>query len=96
MERKVAEDVKSKLETLLIEMGFHTISINGENVYEYKSTYYKLTFVEGLESFVIESAGSEEEARSNMYEDGDLFSISLGEKELLRQFRETLNEYYLN
>ncbi len=45
--------------------------------------YYKVTFVKGLKSYVIEFANSYEEAGNNVFEDCDSYPILLNEVELI-------------
>lgn len=56
-------------------------------VYESEGKYLKLTFINKLNSYVIEYADSYDEANKNLYEDGDLFPMTMDEDELICKMR---------
>jgi hypothetical protein len=59
-----------------------------------KGSYYRFTFIEAFRAYVIESASNYEEAKNNLFEDGDLFSIDVDEKDFVEKLRADLIKYY--
>lgn len=77
-------------------MNFEKAIVNGSTLLFHSGTYYKITFVKGLNSYVLEFASSYDEAVRNMFEDGDVYPISLGEDQLINELRHDLIKYYIN
>jgi len=73
-------NIDEEIRLLLIKLGFNEIKACPESIYEYGNAYYKITYVKGLNGYVIEYAESKHEAENNLYEDGDIYPLSLGEK----------------
>ena len=94
MHKEFVELVEKRSDALFEEFGFKPILINEIKVYEHKGNYHKLSFVQGLSAFVIEYADSFNSAKSNLYEDGEVFPVSLGESELIELLRDTLTKYF--
>ena len=88
-------DKQKEIEKLFLEMGFAEVTINGTIFYKYGKTYYKISYIEDLNSFVIEYAETKNEAEKNLLEDGDLYSITLGEQQLLEQIKNDLLQFYM-
>jgi len=86
--------IKANASNVFTKLGFKHLHINAESVYENEGGYHKLTFVGGLNGFVIEWAPSFDKAQNNMYEDGDFIPISLGERELMHRLENILFEHY--
>lgn len=84
-----------KIKDLFEELGFETVIIN-EQLYSQDGSYYKITYVEGLKAIVIESAANYDEAKNKVFEDSDLYPISLGEDEILIKLRNDLMKDYLS
>ena len=95
MNREFIDRMGNNFGALLEELGFETIIFNEGKVYKHDDTYLRLTYVKGFEAFAIETAGSEEEAQNNVYEDSDWLSSSLDEDKLLQELRDLLDKYYL-
>ena len=89
------DSIKERIEILLEELGFKKVNVNGNILYLYRGCYYKVTYIKGLKSFVIECASNYDEAQNNVFEDGDLYPISLGENALLDKLRSDLVKYYI-
>ncbi|NUU74529.1 hypothetical protein [Paenibacillus xylanilyticus] len=89
-------ELKEKIESLIQELNFEKVYVSGTPLLLRDGIYYKITFVEGLNSYVIEFASSYDEAVKNMFEDGDIYPISLGEDQLICQLRHDLKKFYLN
>ncbi|MNV77785.1 hypothetical protein D3C71_1712350 [compost metagenome] len=81
------ESIENNIIALLSELNFKKVIINNCEVYESEGQYLKLTFLNKLKSYVIEYADSYDEAKKNLFEDGDLFSISMDEDELISKIR---------
>ncbi|MNB92655.1 hypothetical protein D3C75_397600 [compost metagenome] len=81
------ESIENEIIALLSELNFKKAIINNSEVYESEGQYLKLTFLNKLKSYVIEYADSYDEAKKNLFEDGDLFSISMDEDELISKIR---------
>ena len=84
-----------KINQLFINLGFVTVKINDQSFLKYDEAYYKVSYVESLDSIVIETAESLEEVRKNILEDSDFYSLSLGEKGILETIKEDLLKYYI-
>ena len=99
MEKNTIAQFKSKANKVFEKLGFIPTYVGIEKAYEYKGVYHKLThlrFPSGMDFFVIECAGSYDEACKNIYEDADLLPLSLGEKEFLFQLEDLLIKHYTN
>lgn len=70
--------------------------VNGNTLLFHSGIYYKITFVKGLNSYVLEFATSYDDAVKNMFEDGEVYPISLGEDQLVNELRHDLLKYYIN
>ncbi|UKK97618.1 hypothetical protein [Brevibacillus brevis] len=71
------ESMEKRFESLLKELNFEKVLINNTVVFSRDGMYCKLTFIQMLESYVIEYAYSYDQAQKNLFEDGDLFSMFL-------------------
>ncbi|MGG4194559.1 hypothetical protein ABEW50_13995 [Paenibacillus jamilae] len=89
-------ELQDKIESLFQELNFETVIVNGTQLLLHGDTYYKITFVKGLNSYVIEFASSYDEAVNNMFEDGDVYPSSLGEDKLISELRHDLINFYMN
>ncbi len=56
--------------------------------------YIRFTYSEGMNLYFIEVADSIEEAKKNMYEDGDAYSMSIPLNELVEVIKEDILKYY--
>lgn len=66
--------------------------INDRVNYVYKNHFYRIGYVSTL-GFIIEYAGSFQEVIRNLYEDGDIFPLSLG-KNLVETMKEDMIKCY--
>ena len=71
------EILLKKIDESFIRHGFIKEIVNGRTNYVRNGKYRKVTYVEGLQGFVIEYADSLHEAQKNLYEDGDVYPLSL-------------------
>ncbi|MDQ1236806.1 hypothetical protein QE450_004304 [Paenibacillus sp. SORGH_AS306] len=90
MDYKIDQKVKS----LIKDLGFQEIILKESNMYLWFNKYYKITFLEDFQSYVIECAESLEDAEKGLFEDGDLYPLSLGEDSLINILRLDLIKYY--
>lgn len=60
-------------------MNFEKVIVNGSILLFYLGFYYKIIFVKGLNFYVLEFVISYDEVVKNMFEDGDVYFILLGE-----------------
>lgn len=81
------KETETKIISLLKELNYKEIIINNTVVYTSKGKYLKLTFIRSLKSYVLEYADSYDEAEKNLFEDGDLFPLTMNEAELLMEIR---------
>ena len=89
-------ELKKKIEALFQQLSFDKVNVNGIPLFLKGGIYYKVTFVKGLNSYVIEFANSYDEAVNNVFEDGDLYPISMSKDELINKLRHDLTNYYIN
>ncbi|ABN53206.1 hypothetical protein M972_112765 [Acetivibrio thermocellus AD2] len=89
-------DILKQIDNVLHDLGFEVVEINGNKLYHNKNkgSYYRFTFIEAFRAYVIESASNYEEAKNNLFEDGDLFSIDVDEKDFVEKLRADLIKYY--
>lgn len=81
------ETIENKIISLFKELNFKEEIINNSVVYESEGKYLKLTFINKLKSFVIEYADNYNEAKKNLFEDGDLYPVTMDEDELICKMR---------
>jgi len=89
-------NIEEKIDILMIELGFEKVKVNNTLNYYLNGWYYKVTYVDGLKSYIIETASNYEEAKLNVYEDADLYPLSLGESKILEDLRNDLIKYCIN
>ena len=89
-------DLLARIESIFTELNFKEVHVNRQKLYEYNGHYYFVSFVKGLNSYVIESAENLSEAETNMFEDSGVYPLTLGENELLRVIRADLIQFYIN
>lgn len=76
------EQLLTKIEDLLLNLGFKKIKINDDINYVYGNMYCIPNYIETL-GFLIEYADSLEEAQKNWHEDGESFPLEMGEEAIL-------------
>lgn len=87
--------LEKKVEVLFRELNFEKVSVNGTELFLQGGIYYKISFVKGLKSYIIEFANSNYDAVNNVFEDGDLYPTSMDEDELIDNLRQDLINYYI-
>ena len=70
------------------------IEVNGRQLYHNKNGYVTFTYINDFEAYVIEYANSYDEAKNNVFEDGDIYPIAFGETELIEKIKNDLLNYY--
>lgn len=80
----------TKIQALLLEMGFAETTVTNpyrsEMNYVRGNLYCIPQYVERL-GFLIEYAGSYEEAKNHLHEDGDSFPLEMGEEAVLTEIK---------
>ncbi|WPP42434.1 hypothetical protein SK066_05635 [Paenibacillus hunanensis] len=89
------DTIENKIILLFEELNFKREIINDSVVYEREGKYLKLTFIHMLKSYVIEYADSYDEANKNLFEDGDLYHITMEEDELISNIRNEITNSLL-
>ena len=89
-QRRIRKETETKIISLLKELNYKEIISNNTVVYTSKGKYLKLTFIRSLKSYVLEYADSYDEAEKNLFEDGDLFPLTMNEAELLCKMRDEI------
>lgn len=87
----------NKIENIFLELNFKYETI-GEKKYRYlvyNSCYCKVTYLEKLEAFVIESADNIKDALNEVLEDGDLYYMNISEENLLCQLKRDIVTHYM-
>ncbi len=85
-------------QNIFIELGFK-IEFVGEKQYQYlvyNNCYCKITYLEKLSAFVIESADNLTDAMNGVLEDGDLYYMNISEDAMLHQLRRDVVAYYMD
>lgn len=89
----ILEIVKERL----LKLGLIPEILNHELFYTFPgSGYYRVSFASELNSFVIESAETKEEAEKNVLEDSDLFPLFLGKEKIVKEMEEWFIKYCIN
>lgn len=92
------ESLKNRIKNIFEELGFKNEFV-GEKQYQYlvyNNCYCKITYLEKLKAFVIESADDLIDAINGVLEDGDLYYMDLPEEDMLRQLRRDVVAYYMD
>ena len=92
------DSLKNKIENIFIELSFKKEFV-GEKQYQYlvyDNCYCKITYLEKLRAFVIESADNLNDAVNGALEDGDLYYMDISEDAMLRQLRRDVVAYYMD
>lgn len=89
------ENIECQIQSLFQELGFQKVILNNQQIYKWSNNYYKITFIHKFQAYIIEFASTVEEAEKNLFEDSDLYPLSLGER-LVEQLHSDLTKYYKN
>jgi len=88
------EEIHVKIEQLLSDLGFNRATINAKQLFQQGQSYYKITFIEQFDGFIIEYAENKQEAEKELFADGDIYPLALREK-LLSKLKSDLLEFYM-
>ena len=89
---------KKIIENIFLELGFKN-EIVGESQHQYlvyNNCYCKITYLERIGAFVIESADNYKDALNGVLEDGDLYYVDIMEEGILRRIRRDIVAYYMD
>lgn len=92
------ESLKNKIKNIFIELGFKNEFV-GEKQCQYlvyNNCYCKITYLEKLGAFVIESTDNLTDAINGVLEDGDLYFMDISEDAMLHQLRRDVVAYYMD
>ena len=86
------------MEYALEDAGFVKCLVKSSTLFrnDHTGCFHYITFVNGLASFIIESAMSQEEAEKSLFEDSDLYPVSMGEDNIIIEFKKDLYKYYMD
>ena len=90
------KNIKDTASELFNELGLVPTMVGTTQSYEINGCYIKFSYVAGLRCFVIEYAENSNNAKKNIYEDTDLFSVELGCEGILVELRKVFIEHYSN
>lgn len=94
---EIVNEILSEINVKLLHLGILCEIINNTQFYTYNGCdYFKVSFIYGLNSFVIEASDSREEAEKNVLEDTDLFPLSLGKENIVKEMEEWFIKYCIN
>jgi hypothetical protein len=88
-------EFQDKIDKAVKNLGFEAMEVGGKKLYFYKGNYYKFSYINDFKAYVIEYASSYEEALNNVFEDGDLYTIDMGENLLIEKITTDLIKYYI-
>jgi len=86
--------IRVKINNLLKELGYKIVEIDGKELYCHEGSYFKITYIDNFKAYVVEYANSYENAKNNVFEDGDIYPIALGEIGLIEKLKADLISYY--
>lgn len=88
-------DLEAKIENLFFNLGAIKISLKNGTFYEKDNFFYKMSYLESIDSYVIEYAEGKKDAENNIFEDGDTYPLSLDDQ-FIDVLEKDLKQYYLN
>lgn len=90
------ERTKRKIEKRFLDKGFKKEIVNDKWYLVYNSTYCKITYLEKIGAFVVESADNIQDAANGILEDGDLYYLDVSEEDMLCQLDNDIVMYYMD
>lgn len=94
---EVINEILSEIDVKLLHLDILCEIINNTQFYTYNGCdYFKISFIDGLNSFVIEASNSREQAEKNVLEDTDLFPLSLGKERIVKEIEEWFIKYCIS
>ena len=91
---KKEENMIRKMEMVFETLGWNRAVVNEVENFELNGVYVKITLHNWLNSYILESADSIEDAKNNLYEDSDLYSLDGNEEEILKEMEQSLRNNY--
>lgn len=88
-------EIEIEIEKLFLSLGAVKARLNNGNFYEKDNFYYKMSYLKSMDSYVIEYAEGKNDAENNLFEDGDMYPLSLGDS-FINILEKDLKKYYLN
>lgn len=89
-----ANDIISKLANILLDNNWEYETINGIQFYKKNDAFIKFSYSEGLNSIILETAETIEEAERDIFEDSELYSISDSKERILEKIAKDVNLYF--
>lgn len=91
------DNLTKRIENIFLELGFEykTIGKKRARYLIYNNCYCKITYLETIEAFVIESTDNIRDAAYGVLEDGDLYYIDGSEEDMLYKFKKDIIAYYM-
>lgn len=87
--------IHASMNNILLDLGLKKTVINGEDAFSDGVSYIRATYLAWLPGFVLEFAENLDEANGNLFEDGDLYPLSMGKEKLLAAFEKDIRTHYL-
>ena len=84
----------NRIGDLFKELDYDIKNINGNTYYFKSNTYYRVTYLNKVNSLVIEYAENYNEVVKNLFVDADIYSLDNGEDNFLNKLRVDLIKYY--
>ena len=91
------QDICVSAQDLFVALGCRWVDIGTQKVLKApgKENYYRISYVKGLDGFIIESAFSKMEVKNNVFEDDDIYPLNWGKDKILSVLGEDLLKHYL-
>lgn len=86
-------DIIDQIYLLFAKAGFEKIIVDEQLLFHKNNWYHRVTFVKGLNSYIIELSEGMENVTQNRFEDSDIYPLSLNEN-LLSTIYNDLVQYY--
>lgn len=92
MDGKQKQSTIQAMERILQQAGAKPAMVQSDAVLEHDGEYYRISFGSGL-GFIVEWAGSFEEAQKNRYENIEVYPHDWSEEKILEAFRSELKTH---
>lgn len=88
--------MKRSMECIFAQNGFRRARLNHHEFWVHSNCYCRITYINTLSAFVIESADNADDAKKALFEDGDLYYCrDFSSEEFLTKFDNDLKSIYL-
>jgi len=88
------EKIQNQLKDIFIKLGFVNRIINDNEYLVFHDTFCKISYIQSIGSFVIESADNYSDAEKGLLEDSDWFTIE-DITENHEEIRKKITNYYM-